>query len=122
MIGSALRRVIAALLLAEALLSAAWIAGLMPSVPTREAVILVLVTLRGGVSALQLTAATLLFGRRPPGWRLARWALLASAALVTLEIGWRLSPSNIDPTFRSWFVAWYWVYALACGWYLKGRH
>jgi hypothetical protein len=52
---------------------------------------------------------------------LARWALGLSAALLALEIGFHLSPSNLDPTYR-WPLVWaYAVYALVAIFVLRPK-
>ena len=55
----------------------------------------------------------LLLREADAGRRAGRWSLIASALLTPLEIGWRLVPTNTDPTYRWALVAGYWVYAMA---------
>jgi hypothetical protein len=40
-----------------------------------------------------------------------RWSLLASALVLTLELGAGLSPTSVFPAFRWPMVAAYWAYA-----------
>jgi hypothetical protein len=68
------------------------------------------------VGVLQFTAGVLIFRRRAPGAALGRFALLASAALVTLEFGANLAPHNLFPTYVWPVVGAYWAYALAGRW------
>ena len=108
-----LTRTLSLLLLLEALNTVLWIAGLLESLPTRGPLVLSLLGLRAATGALQMVGGALLVGRRPPGPGLATIALLASAVLTTCEIGLRMAPSNLDPTFRWWVVWGYWIYAAA---------
>ncbi len=100
----------------EALYSAFWVAGLLPTLSDRDAAAVALICARTGVSAVELVSAWLLFKNRLPGPTLARAALAASSGLVALETGWRLAPTNLDPTYRWWLVAAYWLYAGAAIW------
>jgi hypothetical protein len=45
--------------------------------------------------------------------------LLVSAVLLTIETGWRLTPTDLDPTWRWPLVAAYWVYALGAVYALR---
>jgi len=110
-----LRRLLAVLLLAEVVRTAFWIAALLPSLGWRGHWILLLVVARAGVGALQIASSVLLFEERARGVRLAPIALISSALLLTLEIGFRLAPSDVDPSFRWWIVGAYWVYAMGTG-------
>ena len=100
----------------EALYSGLWIAGLLPSLPVRDALTVALVCLRAGTSALQLVSAWMLATDRAAGPPLARGALATSALLMTFETGGRLAPTNLDPTYRWWLVGGYGAYALAGIW------
>jgi len=71
------------------------------------------------VTALELISATFLVNDREGGPTLARRVLLASAVLLTLEVGLRLAPTNLDPTFTWWVVTAYWMYAIAAQWLLR---
>jgi hypothetical protein len=110
-----LTKLLAVLLLAEAVRTAFWIAELLPSLGWRGHWILLLVLARAGVGALQIASTVLLFDASARGVRLAQIALISSAVLLTLEIGLRLAPSDVDPSFRWWIVGAYWVYAGAMG-------
>ena len=63
------------------------------------------------MGALQIVAAWMLLKDSLGGRRLATATLAASAALVTFETGWRLVPTNLDPTYGWWLVGAYWLYA-----------
>ena len=78
--------------------------------------------LRFGVGVLQFAGGWTLLGRRPVGPALARLSLLVSAVLTTIEIGFRLVPTSLFPTYRWPAVGLYWLYALAGAWLLKKQH
>jgi hypothetical protein len=60
--------------------------------------------------------------RRRSVVRFCQIALIASAILTTFEIGLRIAPSNLDPTWRWWLVVLYWVYAIvASAWLGVGQ-
>lgn len=105
---------------AEALYSALWVAGLFPALAVRDGLTVLLVSLRGGLSVIELMAAWSLLRRRPGAPLLAAGAVLASAVLLTLETGLRLVPTNLDPTYRWWVVGGYWIYAAAAArWFVR---
>jgi len=112
---------IAVLLTAEGLSTGLWIAKLVPRLGGYDRIVVALLVLRGLVGGLQLAGAACLVGRRPAGVRLSRWALLASAALTTLEIGARLAPGYVAPGLRWPLVAAYWIYAVGAASYLSSR-
>src|SRR5688572_7721403 len=64
------------------------------------------------VAIQQFTAGWLALGDRPLASVMARWAYLQSAALLTVELGFRFAPTNIFPAYRWWLVGGYWIYAL----------
>jgi hypothetical protein len=107
-------KVLAVLLLAEALGTAFWIAGIVPALAAHDALAVTTVIARGFVGALQLASGSFLLVRRPAAPALAQLALGSSAVLVTLEVGLRFAPSSLDPTYRWPIVIVYWAYAL--GW------
>jgi hypothetical protein len=106
-----MRLVLAVLLLGEAALTAVWLAGRMPMLPVYDSLVLTMVGLRTAVATVQSTAGLMWVRRLPPAPLFTRWALLASAALLTLELGAGLSPTSMFPAFRWPAVAAYWVYA-----------
>lgn len=114
---SVLVRILAFLLIAEAVWSAFWIAGLIPTLAIYPAPVAVLVAIRAGVAALEGSAGWRLATRRPDGLVLARWGVLGSAVLTTAEIGWRMAPSDFWPWYRWYYVGAYWVYAVTVAWY-----
>lgn len=104
-------RFIAACLFVEGALTVAWLTSLLSTIGVYDARTLAIIGARGVVGTLQLTSAWLLLGQRMPARVFASWAFVLSAILIVLEIGARLSPSNLDPTFRWTVVALYGVYA-----------
>lgn len=114
-------RVAAFLLVIDALLSGVWLASQLPLFAAQDALVIVLLIARGFTAAALFIGGWLLLERRPAAFAIARGALLVSAALITAEIGFRLTPSNLDPTFRWPVVALYWVYAVVLRWYLGRR-
>jgi hypothetical protein len=104
------------LFLLEAALTGLWITRLLPSLGVYDATADVLIASRALVGAVELMTWWLIHGRRPTAVPLARVVLVASAVLTTLEIGWRIAPSNMDPAWRWPYVTAYWIYA--AGWLL----
>jgi hypothetical protein len=112
-----MRRVVASVfLLLEGLAGAVWVAGLLPVIAGYDLVVILLVVARLLVGMCLCTSGWLLSAARPPGEALARLALLASAILTTLETGFRLVPTNADPTYRWVTVGLYWAYAAGMAW------
>ena len=112
-------RIAAFLLIAEGLLDVLWLANIVPVIAAHGPLTIVLLIARGLVAAALLMSGWLILEGRPPAAAIARGALLASALLITLEIGLRLAPSNLDPTFIWPLVVIYWLYAIGLRWYLK---
>jgi hypothetical protein len=83
---------------------------LSESEPPSGAEAWVLATARLFLTVLEFTAVTFLLHQRDAGPTLTRRALLASACLVVVEVGLRLAPTNLDPTFKWWVVSAYWAY------------
>jgi len=106
-------RVLAFLLIAEGVSTLFWIVMLVPSLGWRDRSSVAVIIARGVIGALQLVGGWGLAIRSASAPVLARWALGLSAALLVLEVGLRMSPSNLDPTFRWPLVSAYAVYALA---------
>jgi hypothetical protein len=109
-----LRTTLAVLLAVEALNSTLWAARIISAAPAYDAVVLFMVLLRVAVSALQGVSAWMLTGRALPAIAFARPAFALSAVLLVFEIGFRLSPSSIQPGLRLPSVAAYILYALSC--------
>jgi hypothetical protein len=96
----------------EGLYTGLWLAGLLPGLVSRAPLTVLLVVVRAGVGALQIVAAWMLMRDSPSGRPIAIATLAASAMLITFETGWRLVPTNLDPTYAWWLVAAYWIYAV----------
>ena len=107
------KNVIAWSILIEVLLASLWIVQLLPSLAYRGALSCVLIGARAVLTAVEFMAARLLMKGEAAAPILARRVLLASACLMTLEVGFRLTPTNLDPTFKWWIVGSYWLYVLA---------
>ena len=105
-------RILGLLLTAEGVWTLVWLTQLLSSLGWRDKFSVALILARGVVGAMQLTTGWGLGSRRPSALALARWVVLVSAVLLTIEIGWRLTPTDIDPTYRWPMVVAYWVYAL----------
>jgi hypothetical protein len=104
---------VALLLLLEGFWTALWIAGLLPSLAGHSSRVVTVITLRATVGVAQIMAARFLLAGRAGGRAIAQVALIGSAALLTIELGARMSPSNLDPSWRWPVVAAYWIYAAA---------
>jgi hypothetical protein len=63
----------------------------------------------------------MIWQRRPFGPRLGALALVISALLLVLEVGFGLSASSIFHSYRWPFVTGYATYALAGAWILRPR-
>jgi predicted membrane channel-forming protein YqfA (hemolysin III family) len=113
------RATISGLLILEAAQSALWIARLLPSLGVRDRTTVALVCLRAAISGMQMVSGVLLRIGRLSAPAVARSALLASASLMPFEMGWRLVPTNLDPTYRWWITAGYAMYAAGAIWYLN---
>jgi hypothetical protein len=111
-----MRAILAILLLGEAGLTALWLAGQVPLLGVHGSLVLFLAGLRAGVAAVQFAAGFLWLRRLPPAALFTRWSMLASAVLLTVELGAGLSPTSVFPTFRWPIVAVYGTYALAVAW------
>ena len=109
---------IACLLVVEGVFTALWMARMIPTLAGHDGIVVALMMARGLVGAAQLTSGLFLFGRRPAAATIARSALLVSAVLMTLEVGERLAPSDLEPGLRWPVVVGYWVYAISAAWLL----
>jgi hypothetical protein len=98
-------------LLIEGALTVLWLTGLLSTLVVYRWSTLGLIAIRALIGALQLTSGWWLLAGRMAAPALATTAVAASALLTVAEVGFRLSPSNLDPTFRWPFVA---VYAAYC--------
>ena len=106
-----MRAVIATGLVVEIVLAISWLAGLLPMLPAYGWMTLAMIGLRVGATALQMAAVSSLTQHTTAAPRLAAAAFLVSALLLTLELGARLTPTNVFPSHRWPIVSAYWVYA-----------
>jgi hypothetical protein len=109
-----LRATLVVLLVLETVNALLWAARIASAAAVYDTVVLVMVLFRVLVSALQGVSAWLLATRALPAVALARLAFALSALLLVLEIGFRLSPSSVQPGLRLPIVAAYAAYALTC--------
>jgi hypothetical protein len=113
------RRLLGLILIAEAMIAGLSTMRSIPDLPGYDAIAITLIVATAAVGALQLTSGVLLMERRLPGPALGRIALLLSAVLTTLVVGFRLAPSDVYYWIRWEFVAGYWVYAAIGIWVLR---
>lgn len=113
-------RLLGLILIGEGVLAGLSALRSIPDLPGYDAVAITLILASAAVGALQLTSGVQLVQRRPPGPALGRIALLLSAALTTLVVGYRLAPSDIYYWIRWEFVAGYWVYVAIGIWLTSG--
>jgi hypothetical protein len=108
------RTVFSVLLAIEALNSLLWASKILSAAAAYDVVVLGMVGVRVVVSALQGASAWMLATGALPGIPLARLAFGASAVLLVLELGIRLSPSSLPPALRVPVVVAYGLYAASC--------
>lgn len=113
-----MRLVPSILLILEGLASGVWVAGLISALPGHGPITIVLVLVRGVLGSVLFMFGWLLLTGRLPAAALAQAALMAAGVMTTLETGFRLVPSNSDPTYRWVLVGVYWAYALGMSWYI----
>ena len=111
-------RILALLLIAEGVWTLVWFTQLMSSLGWRDRSSVVAILARVAVGAMQLTTGWGLANRRPSAASFARWVLLLSAVLLTIELGAHVTPSDLDPTWRWPVVVGYWLYVLAAQYFL----
>ena len=109
-------RVIAFLLIAEALFGALRLSMLLPQLGIYDPVAIALIAVRGTLGALQFAGGWLLANKRPAGPVIARWALIAGAVLTVFDVGLRLAPSSIYYWYRWQVTAAYGLYAVTAIW------
>lgn len=112
-------RVLAFLLIAEAIFNGLYVAGLIGALPGHDTIVVVFIFARGILAALQFSGGWTLAERRPSGIALARTALVAGALLTTLDVGLNLAPTSVPYWYRWHATTVYWVYALVAVWYLS---
>jgi hypothetical protein len=112
--------VLACILGIEALVGVEGLARFVGVAAGYDASVWLLAAVRGLVTALQGAAAWALAGRRPPAAVLTRVAVVASASLLTIEVGARLAPSSLPPGTQLPVVVTYWLYAAIVVLLLRG--
>ena len=112
-------RLVAFLLIAEAIVNGLSVATLISALPGHDTSVVIFVLLRGLVSALQFAGGWSLAQRRPSGIALAQVALLAGAVLTLFDVGLNLAPTNVPYWYRWHWTTIYCVYAVAALWYLR---
>ena len=104
-------RLIAFLLILEAMLGGLNAASLLSSIGGYDGIARALILGRGLLGALQFVGGWQLANRRPQGYVISRWALVAGAALTPLDVGLNLAPSPVYPWWRWQATTAYAIYA-----------
>ena len=115
------QRLLAFLLIAEAMFGALRLSSLLPQISFYEPVAIALIVSRGFLGALQFTGGWLISTHRPAGPAIARWALIGGAALTVLDVGFGLAPTGIYSWYRWHVTIAYVVYAVVGVWVLSRR-
>jgi hypothetical protein len=110
---------VAAILIVEALGTAVWMAAHVNGLFTFSALVLVVVAARALVAMLQFTGGWLLFSRRPQAPAIALAAVSSSAVLTTVDVWWRITPSDLDPSHRWVVIGIYLTWSALAWWYLR---
>jgi hypothetical protein len=97
----------------EALIGVQALAGFLPVAASYDATVWAMTFLRALITLGQGMTSMLLSRRSDLARPLGRAVVLASAVLLTLEIGARLAPSSLAPGTREPILAAYWLYAVA---------
>jgi hypothetical protein len=114
-------RLIAFLLILEALVGMMRLANLLPLLGGYDGIALVLILARAALGAVQFTGGWLIASRRPQGRAIAQAALVGGAILTPLDVGLNLAPTLVYPWMRTEITVGYTLYALAGIWILRAR-
>lgn len=114
-------RAVAVALALEVFLNVPWMGRILSMGVVYDGPVFAVVGLRAAVTALQTSAAWLLWQGLPAGPRFGQVALAASAGTLALEIGLRLAPSSLPPDLRWPVVGAYGLYALLAVVILRDR-
>jgi len=114
-------RLLAFLLIAEALFAGVRVAEYVPRLGGYDLVAAMLILARGALGALQFTAGWLLATKRPQGFPLGQAAFVASTGLTIFDVGLGLAPTEIYAWLRWQVTLWYAAYALGAAWFLRTR-
>lgn len=112
-------RIVGLLLTAEGVWTLFWFVQVLSSLGWRDRSSVALILARAVVAAMQLSTGWGLSSKRQSAPSIARWVLLLSACLLTIEMGWQMTPTNLDPTYRWPVVLGYWLYAGVAIWFLR---
>ena len=104
-------RVAALALALEVFMNVPWIGRILSMGVVYDGSVFAVVAIRAAVTALQTSAAWLLWQGQPAGRRFGQVAFVASAGVLVLEIGLRLAPSSLLPGLRWPLVGAYALYA-----------
>ena len=116
-----LRNVVAFLLILQAAITSVWVAGHLSGLGGYDAIVIVAFVARAMVGALQLMSGWWLLDNRSIAFTLARVALVSSALLTTIELGWRIASTNLDHAWRTPAIIGEWIYAAIALWFLRRR-
>lgn len=114
-------RLIASCLIAESMFGSLRVASLVPQLAGYDGIAVALILARGGVCAMQFVSGWLLANRRPQGFALAPWALVASAILTPLDVGLGLAPTPFYPWLRWQVTLGYDAYAMAAALFVRAQ-
>jgi hypothetical protein len=106
-------RLLAFLLIAEAMFGALRVANLLPRLAAYDAIALVLIVARGLIGALQIAAGWMIATHRPQGRTLGQAALAAAALITVFDVGFGLAPTDVYAWLRWQVTAAYGAYAAA---------
>ena len=105
-------RAVSFALIAESMLTASRLAGLLPSIAVYDGVALLLIVLRGLLAPLQFAGGWFVASHRPQGRPLAVAALTLGAVLTVFDVGLGLAPSPVYPWWRWQATMIYSVYVI----------
>jgi hypothetical protein len=111
--------VVASVLIVEALGTALWLAGRLDSLLAFGALVVLFAGARAVVGVLQFTGGWLLFSKRPQAPAFARAAIVSSAVVTTVDVAWRITPSDLDPSHRWIVIVSYLAWSGLVLWYLR---
>jgi hypothetical protein len=114
-----LSRVIAFLLILEAMLAAFHFANLLSFLAVHDGIALALIVARVLLAALQFSAGWMIASRRSQGYSLGPWALAAGALLTPLDVGLNLAPTLVEQWWRTEVTIGYALYAAVGIWILR---
>lgn len=116
-----LTRLLAFLLIAESMFGAVRVAGLVPRLGEYDAIAVILILVRGVVDATQFAGGWMLASKRPQGYALAQWSLVAAAIVTIFDVGFNLAPTDIYYWMRWRVTLAYAAYSLAAAAYLRAQ-